>query len=151
MKRSPFKRKPPAPYAKPERIPVVYARLTVPVNMARISQDVTSIPKESSVRSEEYRRLVAALPCKHCQIQGFSQAAHVPPDGKGIKQDDRQIFALCCDRPGAQGCHPKFDQYKLFPHAVAMEIATAWAADTRRQIEARGDWPANLPKWTPND
>lgn len=108
-------------------------------------------PKESPVRSEAYRRLVAALPCRYCGIHGLSQAAHVPPDGKGIKQDDRQIFPLCCDRPGVQGCHPKFDQYKLFPRAVAMEIATAWATDARRQIEARGEWPANLPKCATND
>ena len=103
--------------------------------------------KQSVVRSEPYRRLVAALPCKVCGIQGYSQAAHVPPDGKGIKADDRETFALCCTRPGIPGCHVEFDQYRMFPKREAVTVGQAWATDTRRQIEAMGKWPAKLPKW----
>ena len=101
-------------------------------------------PKDQPVRSEPYRRLVAALPCKACGIQGFSQAAHLPPNGKSIKQDDRLTFALCCDRLGIKGCHPKYDQYELFTRAVAMTVGRAWAADTQRQIIASGQWPKGL-------
>lgn len=104
-------------------------------------------PKESAVRSEPYRRLVAGLPCRNCGIQGYSQAAHLPPDGKAIKQDDRLIFALCCDRLGVHGCHYNYDQYILFPKRDARIVGEAWAADTRRQIEAMGNWPKNLPKY----
>lgn len=104
-------------------------------------------PKRTTVRSESYRRLVASLPCKACGIQEYSQAAHVPPDGKGMKQDDREIFALCCTRIGVTGCHQDFDQYRMFPRYQAMTVARAWADDTRRQIEAMGVWPKNLPKW----
>ena len=53
-------------------------------------------PKAEALRSEQYRRLVAALPCKVCGIAGHSQAAH-PNTGKGAgtKTDDRQCFPLC--------------------------------------------------------
>jgi len=105
-------------------------------------------PKTPALRSEPYRRAVAALPCKSCGIQGYSQAAHLPPEGKGTKQDDRQIFALCCTRPSIPGCHQDYDQYRMFTREQAMVIGRAWAADTRRQIEAMGAWPKNLPKWS---
>ncbi len=108
---------------------------------------MTAFPKQNAIRSEPYRRLVAALPCKNCGIQGYSQAAHVPPDGRGIKQDDRETFALCCTRPGITGCHVDFDQYCLFFKRQAVIIGQAWAADTRRQIEASGKWPKNLPNY----
>ena len=105
-------------------------------------------PKTTAIRSEPYRRLVASGPCKACGIQGYSQAAHVPPDGKGVKQDDREIFALCCARVGITGCHVEFDQYRMFPRDQAMTVGRAWAADTRRQVIAMSAWPKNLPKWT---
>ena len=107
-----------------------------------------AIDKENAVRSEPYRKLVAAYPCKHCGIVGFSQAAHVPPNGKGIKMDDRLTFPLCCDRPDKVGCHPQFDQFKLFPKFAAVAIGLLWASDTRRQIIAAGKWPKRLPLWT---
>lgn len=103
--------------------------------------------KENAVRSEPYRRLVAARPCKNCGRQKRSQAAHVPPDGKGIKVDDRETFPLCCDGPRYKGCHPKFDGYELFPRDQAVKQGKRWAAETRREIEAEGLWPAKLPKW----
>lgn len=104
-------------------------------------------PKESAVRSEAYRRLVAARPCKNCGRQKASQAAHVPPNGKAIKQDDLETFPLCADGPRRRGCHSKFDQYELFPHDLAVKQGRKWAAETRREIEAEGLWPKNLPKW----
>lgn len=106
-----------------------------------------TVPKDEPVRSEPYRRLVAALPCKVCGIVGSSQAAH-PNTGKGagLKTDDRLCFPLCCDRPGVQGCHAKFDQHAWFTRAARREIEPSWGADTRRQITAMGQWPADLPK-----
>lgn len=114
--------------------------------MAMVSAPAAAIPKEQAVRNEEYRRLVAALPCKNCGIVGYSQAAHLPPDGKGIKQDDRQIFPLCCTRVGITGCHADYDQYRLFTRPAAMEVGLAWAADTRRQVITMGLWPTNLDR-----
>ena len=116
---------------------------------ARIGADVAAVPKECAVEHEGYRRLVAKLPCKHCGIAGLSQAAH-PNTGKGmgIKTDDRECFPLCCDTPGRPGCHPKFDQGALFTKSVRREIEKAWSADTRRAIEAAGEWPEKLERLT---
>ncbi len=108
-------------------------------------------PKDAALRSEPYRRLVASGPCKHCHVSGFSQAAHPPCNGKAIKQDDRECFALCSTRPGpkgaVQGCHEKFDQYKLFPHDKAMKKARQWAAETRAEIEDADLWPKKLARY----
>jgi hypothetical protein len=103
-------------------------------------------PKDDIVRSEAYRRLVAARPCKNCGRHKRSQAAHVPPEGKGIKVDDRETFPLCCDGPRYKGCHPKFDQYELMPRDKAVKQGRKWAAETRAEIQAEGLWPKNLPK-----
>ena len=106
---------------------------------------MVTVPKENPVRSEPYRRLVAAGACKACGILGFSQAAHVPPDGRGIKQDDRQTFALCCTRPGEDGCHVRYDRWIMFPRAEAVEQGLRWAQQTRQEIIAAGLWPPRLP------
>jgi hypothetical protein len=104
-----------------------------------------AFPKTTAARSEAYRRLVAAMPCKACGIQGYSQAAH-PNHGKGmgIKTDDRACFALCCDRVGVSGCHSKWDRYEIGGRFAQIPMEVAWGADTRRQITAQGQWPANL-------
>lgn len=64
------------------------------------------MPKGAYLRSEHYRRQVAGLPCAHCGIVGYSQAAHSDA-GKGamIKASDDTCYPLCCDRPGVSGCH----------------------------------------------
>lgn len=103
--------------------------------------------KDEAVRSEPYLRLVALRPCKNCGRRGPSQAAHPPPKGKQIKQDDREAFPLCADGPRRKGCHPKFDNYDLMPHAAAVKQAKKWGAETRAEIEAEGKWPKKLAKW----
>ena len=47
---------------------------------------VVQVPKDAPVRSEAYRRAVASLPCIACGIQGYSQAAHLQPEAKGMKR-----------------------------------------------------------------
>ena len=128
--------------SRPPSVPSQPARAV----MAVISWAGVAIQKERAIRSEPYRRLVAAMPCINCQLVGFSQAAHLPPDGKGIKQDDRQIFPLCCTRMGIPGCHADYDQYRMFPREKAVEVGIEWAKQTRRQITQAGEWPKNLPK-----
>lgn len=140
LKRSEFKRKPPAPHAKAERVAPTYSRLTVPVRYP-VFGDLVALPKESPVRSESYRRLVAMLPCVFCGIVGYSQAAHPPPTGKGIKEDDRECFPLCCTRPGITGCHVEFDQYRLIPKAEMRDTAAYWGGNTREIILLSGHWP----------
>ena len=145
MKRSSFKRQ--------ERVHVRTFPTINPTDnrfrlMRAVSDDVVSCPKENVMHHEGYRRLVSLMACKLCGIVGYTQVAH-SNYGKGmaIKADDRMCFPLCGDRPGVLGCHTKLDRGLLFTQAVRREVEQAWAADTRRAIEAAGNWPADLPKW----
>ena len=123
--------------------------------MRRITQDECRVPlpKDRPARSEEYRRLVAALPCAYCKRTGYSQAAHPnglsAGKGRGIKADDRLCFPLCCDgyAKDARGCHWLFDNYRLIERAHRDEWAAQMAAQTRAKIERDGKWPKRLAKW----
>ena len=110
-----------------------------------VGAPVAPIEKENPVRSPQYLRAVASLPCIACGIQGYSQAAHLPPEAKGMKQSDLLTFPLCCTRVGIPGCHQDYDQYRLFPREAAMTVGRAWAADTQRRIHVMGLWPKGLP------
>ena len=108
------------------------------------------IEKDSPLRSEPYRRLVAALPCAHCGIEGYSQHAHENDGkGKGMKVDDRRAMPLCCTRPGIEGCHAAFDSYRLLPGGRDAHHAQgrAWAQQTRTRIYESGQWPKKVPLW----
>ncbi|HEY8356328.1 MAG TPA: hypothetical protein VIL30_02605 [Ramlibacter sp.] len=112
-----------------------------------------AIPKADLVRSEPYRGLVAALPCAHCGVRGFSQAAHPPPTGKGIKESDLHCFPLCCQRidgrEQVQGCHAQFDKYELVPREQMPALIKRWIRQTQKTILTAGTWPKRLamPKW----
>ena len=124
--------------------------LARPANYAPAAGHAAAVPKEAPARSESYRRAVAALPCIHCGIAGHSQHAHANAGkGLGLKTDDRAGFPLCAPRPGIEGCHARFDQYRLLAggrdgHAAAGE---RWAAQTRAAVERAGKWPERLPRW----
>ena len=141
MKRSGFKQKTWTPAPK-----TVHKPLASAPNYAPATAATAPVEKGEHLRSEAYRRAVAGLPCICCGIAGYSQAAHANHGkGAGLKTDDRTCFPLCCDRPGAKGCHPKFDRYELYPKHAAALVAEAWGADTRRRIEMMGLWPKDLP------
>lgn len=80
---------------------------------------MTARPKDPErVRSEPYRRLVAALPCILCGEWGSSQAAHPNSSGlilgfagkaKALKADDRLCFPL--GHEGACGHHRLWDTW----------------------------------------
>ena len=148
MKRTGFKARAPRREARdPDR---VRSMPTVTPGAFRAPEPVASAPaapitKDNPVRSQQYLRAVASLPCIACGIQGYSQAAHLPPEAKGMKQSDLLTFPLCCTRVGIAGCHQDYDQYRLFPRAAAMAVGRAWAADTQRRILAMGLWPKALP------
>ena len=154
MRSTPLKRtslRPRAPRSERQRDPDRLRSVpTVTPGAFRAPQPVATtsgepVTKDAPVRSEAYRRAVAALPCIACGIQGYSQAAHLPPEAKGMKQSDLLTFPLCCTRVGIAGCHQDYDQYRLFPRAAAMAVGRAWAADTQRRILAMGLWPKALP------
>ena len=147
MKRTGFKRA-----QRPASAPVVHRPLAVPVQYAVITEQAAPAPKDKPVRSEAYRRLVAALPCVICQTPGYSQAAHANTGkGMGIKACDLTLFPACADRPGVVGCHTKLDQGALFSKAVRRELEPVWAADTQRKIQAMGLWPATFPQQQENE
>ncbi len=113
-----------------------------------------TIAKEELLRSEPYRRLVAAMPCKACDIQGYSQHAHENMGkGLGLKVDDRRGFALCTVVPGRVGCHELFDQYQLVEGGREAHrlLGEHWAAETRKEIEEAGLWPKKLKPWKGNE
>ena len=91
--------------------------------------------KDAPARDRAYRRLVAALPCIVCQIEGYSQAAHGPTLGRGIKASDDDCFPLCCSRPEVLGCHVKFDAYEFSNAEGRREQAAIWAEQTRKALE----------------
>lgn len=140
LARSGFRPKP-----RPDRTPVVLVPLTRPARYARATMALP-VPKDEPVRSEPYRRLVAALPCMLCGIEGFTQHAHGNRSkGMGLKTCDLFAFPLCAPRPGAAGCHAQLDQGTLFPKAARREIEQEWARRTVQFVIAAGQWPAGLP------
>jgi len=138
-------------YTPPPAAPL--RALERPVNIARISANDSgpAVAKENPLRCEAYRRLVAAMPCAHCRKPDRSQHAH-ENDGKGKAQklDDRRGMPLCADEPDREGCHTKFDQYRLLPGGRSAHVAYGelWATQTRAAILAAGKWPPKLPLWT---
>ncbi len=117
---------------------------------APVSQaPAAAVVKDEPLRSEPYRRLVASLPCIHCGKAGRSQHAH-ENEGKGarLKLDDRRAMPLCADEPGREGCHTRFDQYRLVPggREAHIELGRTWSQQTRQEIERRGLWPASVPR-----
>lgn len=112
------------------------------------------VPKGAPLRSEKFRRAVASLPCAHCHIEGYSQHAHENEGkGKGEKLDDRRAMPLCCARPDIEGCHAAFDQYRLVSggRQAHIELGRAMAAQTRRQLNELGLWPAGIPQFTEDE
>ena len=151
MKRTGFKAR--APRHEPRDPDRVRSVPTVTPGAFRVPGPVASAPaarveKSAPVRSEAYRRLVASLPCAYCGIEGYSQHAH-ENDGKGarLKVDDRRAMPLCCSRPGIEGCHVAFDQYRLVPGGrdAHADLGRALAEQTRSRLNALGLWPAGLP------
>ena len=101
--------------------------------------------KENPVRSEKYRRAVAALECAHCGVWGRSQAAHPPPTGKGIKESDLECVPLCSVWPsGLEGCHILADTYRIKPKGELRPWMLELAKETRAKIFAAGMWPRGL-------
>jgi hypothetical protein len=106
-----------------------------------------TFPKENAVRSPRYLRIVASLPCAHCGIEGYSQAAH-SDQGKGlaIKADDRYTYPACCSRPGVPGCHMQIGTLAMYDRQQRRDIERIMVAQTIRKVEALGLWPLGVEK-----
>lgn len=146
LKRTPFKRKVPAAYVKPERKPQPLYALTRPFNGCVITGEVNGQPKADLVRSEPYRRLVAKLPCIHCGIVGHSQAAHAD-EGKGghIKSSDLTCYPACGPRTGVIGCHTLIGSTGAYTRDERRTLEVEYGIRTRQMIRKAGNWPKNIP------
>lgn len=117
LKRTPFK-----PQGYKPREPKVYEIHTPRARAVAVCDGKARVtlflprPKDAPVRDEAYRRLVATLPCAHCNRPGPSQAAHADSAGKGmgIKSPDSELMPLCADSPGRVGCHQIISSSGLF-------------------------------------
>lgn len=106
------------------------------------------MPKENPLRSEEYRRLVAALPCIVCGVEGRSQAAHADQGkGMGLKTDDRTVYPACGAAPGRPGCHDTIGASGALSRDERRSAERLYGALTRARIISAGKWPAGLPMW----
>jgi hypothetical protein len=126
------------PYTKPAKVypDPIPERLRRAATMSP-REIVTAITKADPVRSESYRRLVAALPCASCGIEGISQHAHSNENkAKGRKACDLEAMPLCADSPGRVGCHSLFDRYELIPGGrdAHIEQGRVWIAQTRAKL-----------------
>lgn len=141
MKRSGFKPKAPAP--RPVKTLKTYtpnpraAAVAVADTRARM---VVTVPKAQPLRDESYRRWVASLPCAHCGIEGYSQAAHGDAGkGMGIKSSDDTCYPACGPRPSLFGIDPgchwligtsgniKREDRRMLEQQYAEETRARWA------------------------
>jgi len=92
-------------------------------------------PKTKAIRSEAYRRAVAALPCWRCGICGFSQAAHGDA-GKGLamKSCDSTCYPLCGPRQNEPGCHWLIGTSGRLSRAHRRSIEAQAARETRELL-----------------
>ena len=104
-----------------------------------------SYPKASVVRSEAYRRYVAALPCWLCGRHGLSQAAHAD-QGKGamFKACDLTCWPGCAPHDGQPGCHARMGASGLYTKAERRELEQQAAAETRALLVRMSEADAAL-------
>lgn len=120
---------------------------------AVVQKAAGSFPKTVAKRSEPYRRFAASLACANCGVSGHSQAAHPPPTGKGVKEDDELVFPLCTlrteGRDIVEGCHKPFDNYELMPKEQMPAAVKRWVRATQTAALKAGKWPKAwpIPKW----
>ncbi|AHG63165.1 hypothetical protein [Advenella mimigardefordensis] len=94
------------------------------------------IKKLNYLRSARHQRLVAALPCVNCGLEGMTQAAHSNyGKGMGIKACDSQLMALCVN------CHREHDQGGIFGSKFERwQKEASLVQATRAELQMRGQW-----------
>jgi hypothetical protein len=146
MKRTGFKRPPMKEATQSTYQPRPRERAVAVAGPAR---SIVSLPKDTPVRSEAYRRLVAAMPCINCGRAGPSQCAHADEGkGLGIKSDDRTCYPACATAPGRVGCHDLIGASGIATRDERRKIERLYGAKTRATILASGRWPASVPLWS---
>lgn len=138
------------PKSRPERVRPIVARLTVPVNMARISGEVVTCPKSPRAENKHLRDMASGMPCllrapvcnndTDTVISAHSnQSRH--GKAKGLKAHD-QYTVWACAR-----CHGWLDQSYT---ATRAEKIAAFDAGHARQV-AMWETIATDPRESPAD
>ena len=133
VRQKPLRARPPAP--RPRNVTTYSPRPRAVATASRPLPMATPSPKDLRIRSESYRRLVAALPCAHCGAFGFSQAAHGDEGkGLGIKACDSTCYPACGPRPGIPGCHWLIGTSGAFSRAERRQLERRYASETRAAL-----------------
>lgn len=137
MKRSGFKR----PDARPAKQMDEYVPRPRPLLLATVLPVVPHIskPKQAALRSKAYRLLVAALPCAHCGVIGYSQAAHADQGkGMGLKSSDDTCYPACGphfrDGLWLAGCHWEIGTSGAYTRQARRDLEARYAAQTRAKL-----------------
>lgn len=98
-----------------------------------------TVEKARPLRSEAYRRYVAAHACFGCGVQGWSQCAHENA-GKSMarKVCDSRTFPLCGPRLGLIGCHQQYDIGIEMSREEKRAMAAGYVARMQAQAIADG-------------
>jgi hypothetical protein len=107
----------------------------LPVVVPAVDAPIAPQPKDEPVRSEAYRRAVAALPCWRCGVAGRSQAAHGDEGkGMGIKSSDLTCWPACGPFGGLPGCHYVVGTSGLFTREYRRDMERRAAAETQLEL-----------------
>jgi hypothetical protein len=147
MKRTPWPRRgQPAPGTAPARVKPVAKPLERPVRYAQpANEPLFAVPKERVIEHEGYKRLVRALPCAHCGIEGYTQFCH-SDEGKGIgiKTDCRRGWPGCGPHGDTAGCHHLIGSSGSFPRDERRRLEALYSSRARAEIARQGAWPEDL-------
>ena len=107
-----------------------------------------AVKKDEPIQHDRYMRLVRALPCGYCGIEGYTQFCH-GDQGKGmaLKADCRTGWPGCGPHDGQPGCHWLIGTGGTFDKEERRQVEDLLARRTRDRIHQLGLWPANLPHW----
>lgn len=146
MKRSGFKSKAPPP--RPVKTIEYTPRPRAIARSTGVATMGVAVPKREPIRSEAYRRLVAAMDCAMCGHPGPSQAAHADfGKGMGTKSDDRTCFPLCATTSYHKGCHDLVGASGVLGKIGRRNLELRLGRETRTKIIEAGLWPKSLPAW----
>ena len=102
------------------------------------------IPKFNYFRSKKHLKNVSSIPCQHCGLDGYTQAAHsnqlIHGKGRGIKASDEYTAALCLK------CHYELDQGNILSKEERVEMWDNAHKKTVTELKRLGMWPNELNK-----
>ena len=103
---------------------------------------MTAIPKFNYFRSKKHLKNVASLPCQHCGLEGYTQAAHSNQakhgKGRSLRASDEFTAALCLKH------HYELDQGRDMTKEERVEMWENAHKRTKDALIKQGLWPDEL-------